>query len=140
MKSESTQAHAIEQLRERLLIAPFHRWLNLEIVELNANELVLEMPWRDGIVSNPAISSAHGGILSSLIDLTGLYSILAFGGSVRATADLHVDFHRPALPGTLRAIGEPVKIGRQVSVARVRVVNVDDVLLASGRGAYIGAP
>ena len=139
MNSKPTKAHAIEQLRERLLIAPFHRWLNLGIVELNASELVLEMPWRDEIVSNPAISSAHGGILSSLIDLTGLYAILAFGGAVRATADLHVDFHRPATPGPLRAIGEPVKIGRQVSVARVRVVNIDGVLLASGRGAYIGA-
>jgi uncharacterized protein (TIGR00369 family) len=73
------------------------------------------MPWRDEIVSNPKIASAHGGILSALIDLTGLYTILAAGGTPRATIDLHVDFHRPALPGQLRAIGRLVKMGRQIS-------------------------
>jgi uncharacterized protein (TIGR00369 family) len=66
-------------------------------------ELILEMPWRDEIVSNPMIGSAHGGIISTLIDLTGLYAINALGGSARATADMRVDFHRPATSGPLYA-------------------------------------
>ena len=75
----------LQSLREMLLIAPFHRWLGLDIVALTADELILEMPWRDEIVSNLMIGSAHGGILSALIDLTGLYTINALGGSARAT-------------------------------------------------------
>ena len=63
----------IEQLRAMLLVAPFHQWLGLEIAELTDTELILKMPWRDEIVSNPMIGSAHGGIISTLIDLTGLY-------------------------------------------------------------------
>src|SRR3546814_15253690 len=74
------------------------------------------MPWRDEIISNPTVGAAHGGILSALIDLTGLYTVIAMGGSARATANLHVDFHRPALPGLMRAIGRPVKLGRQISI------------------------
>ena len=128
----------LQSLREMLLIAPFHRWLGLDIVALTADELILEMPWRDEIVSNPMIGSAHGGILSALIDLTGLYTINALGGSARATADMRVDFHRPATSGPLRAIGKVVKLGKQLSVAETRVEDVEGKLIASGRGAYVG--
>lgn len=128
----------LQSLREMLLIAPFHRWLGLDVVALTADELILEMPWRDEIVSNPMIGSAHGGILSALIDLTGLYTINALGGSARATADMRVDFHRPATSGPLRAIGKVVKLGKQLSVAETRIEDVEGKLIASGRGAYVG--
>ena len=52
----------LEQLRAMLRIAPFHQWLGLDIAELTNETLVLEMPWRDEIISNPMIGSAHGGI------------------------------------------------------------------------------
>lgn len=128
----------IVELRKELLIAPFHRWLRLEVIELNERELILEMPWREEIVSNPMIGSAHGGILSALIDLTGLYAINALGGTARATADLRVDFHRPATSGPLRAIGTVIKLGKQLSVAETRIEDSAHRLLASGRGAYVG--
>lgn len=127
----------LDQLRSMLLIAPFHQWLGLDIAELTDDALILEMPWRDEIVSNPMIGSAHGGILSALIDLTGLYAINALGGSARATADMRVDFHRPATTGPLRAIGRVVKLGKQLSVAETRIEDTDGRLLASGRGAYV---
>lgn len=121
-----------------LLIAPFHRWLGLDVVNLTEQELVIEMPWREEIVSNPMLGSAHGGILSALIDLTGLYAINALGGKVRATADLQVDFHRPATSGNLRATGRVVKLGKQLSFAETRITDSEHRLLASGRGAYVG--
>lgn len=128
----------LAELRKMLLIAPFHRWLGLDVVDLNERELILEMPWREEIISNPMVQAVHGGILSSLIDLTGLYTINAFGGSARATADLHVDFHRVATPGPLRAIGRVVKLGKQLSVAETRIEDAAHRLLASGRAAYVG--
>ena len=95
------------------------------------------MPWRDEIVSNPAIGAAHGGILSAFVDLTGLYAILAPGGIAKATADLRVDFHRAATEGPLRAIGRPIKMGRTLCIADTQILNADGRLLASGRGAYM---
>ena len=130
-------APGLQELRDLLLLAPFHRWLGLSIAEVGANELVVSMPWRDEIISNPTVGAAHGGIVSALIDLTGLYTVIAMGGAARATADLHVDFHRPAKPGPLRAIGSPVKLGRQISVAATRILAADGTLVASGRGAYV---
>lgn len=135
---DSTQPTDIEQLAATVLNAPFHRWLGLVVVALTDAELVLEMPWRDEIVSNPVLGSVHGGILSALIDLTGFHTINAFGGTARATADMRVDFHRPATAGPLRAIGRVVKLGRQLSVAEARIEDVAGTLLASGRAAYVG--
>ena len=75
-----------ERLQEMLNIAPFHRWLGLEIATCSDQGIAITMPWREEIVSNPMIGSAHGGILASLVDLTGLYTLLAGGVAARATA------------------------------------------------------
>lgn len=131
-------ASIIERMRERLLVSPFHRWLGLTLIGINSEELTLEMPWRDEIVSNPTLCTAHGGVIAALIDLTGLYTVLAFGGTARATVNMQVDFHRPATPGQLRAIGRPIKLGRQFSVAETRIVDPEGGLLSSGRATYVG--
>ena len=40
-----------ENLADVMQIAPFHRWLGLKIVQQNNDQLELEMPWRDELVS-----------------------------------------------------------------------------------------
>ena len=101
----------IKQLRAMLLIAPFHKWLGLEIAALTEDALILEMPWRDEMISNPALPSMHGGILASLIDLTGFYAVLASGNMCKSTADLRVDYHRAASRQTLRCPHLPLRFG-----------------------------
>jgi uncharacterized protein (TIGR00369 family) len=66
-----------------------------------------------------------------------LYTLLMQGAPAKATADLRVDYHRPATSGPVTATGRIVKIGRQLSVAETRLLGPDGKLLASGRGAYI---
>lgn len=125
------------RLQELLDIAPFHQWLGLKIQSCSEDGLELTMPWRAEIISNPVLGAAHGGVLAALIDLTGLYTLLMLGTRAKATADLRVDYHRPATAGPLVARGQVIKIGRQISVAEARIFGPDDRLLASGRGAYI---
>lgn len=136
MSEDLTHAER-ESLEQMLQIAPFHRWLGLTIRSCSSEQLQLEMPWREEIVSNPMIGSAHGGVIASLIDLTGLYTLLSQGAAAKATADLRVDYHRPATSGPLVATGQVVKIGKQICVAEARVAGPDGKLIASGRGAYI---
>jgi uncharacterized protein (TIGR00369 family) len=126
-----------ERLQRMLDIAPFHQWLGLEIKFCSEDELEIAMPWRDEIVSNPIIGAAHGGVLAALIDLTGLYTLLAPGARAKATTDLRVDYHRPTISGPLTANGRVVKIGRRISVAETRVPGLDGKLLASGRRANL---
>ncbi|WP_066525529.1 hotdog fold thioesterase [Erythrobacter sp. CCH5-A1] len=124
-------------LQDMLDIAPFHQWLGLKIQSCSEDGLELTMPWRAEIISNPVLGAAHGGVLAALIDLTGLYTLLMLGTRAKATADLRIDYHRPAIAGPLIARGQVVKTGRQISVAEARIFGPDDKLLASGRGAYI---
>ena len=42
----------LEELNRALLVAPFHRWLGLDVIDLTERELILEMPWREEIISN----------------------------------------------------------------------------------------
>ena len=125
------------RLQELLDIAPFHQWLGLKIQSCSEDGLELTMPWRAEIISNPVLGAAHGGVLAALIDLTGLYTLLMLGTRAKATADLRVDYPRPATAGPLIARGQVVKTGRQISVAEARICGPDDKLLASGKGAYI---
>lgn len=130
---------SVAGLERALLIAPFHRWLGLRVAAVGAKGIEIAMPWREEIVSNPAMQATHGGVLASLIDLTGLYTVLAAGGLASATADLRVDYHRAARPGELRARGRVVKLGKRLSVADTELVDSEGVLVASGRGAYLGS-
>lgn len=86
----------IPTLERALLVAPFHRWLGLSVHDLDAEGIMIAMAFRDELISNPVLPAIHGGILASLVDLTGFYSLLAAGHVCTSTADLHVDFHRAA--------------------------------------------
>lgn len=79
----------------------------------------------------PALSAASLG---------GLAGIIAEGQLAPSSfaSNLHVDFHRPATAGSLRAIGRVVKLGKQFSVAETRIEGSEHTLLASGRGGYVG--
>lgn len=129
----------IDDLSQLILSAPFHRWLGIEMVEQRGDTLELAMPWREEIISNSKSGSAHGGILASLIDLTGYYTIISAGGIAKSTVDLRIDYHRPATTGPLRAVGQVIKVGRTISTAETRILDMGERLLASGRGTYLSA-
>lgn len=123
--------------QQRLDVSPFQRWLGLRADDVGNGRLVVSMPWKEELVSNPNPPTVHGGILASLIDLVGLYAVLTTGNIAMATVDLRVDYHRPAAPGALRAEGSVIKLGSKVSSAETRVTAEDGKLVASGRGVYL---
>ncbi|MGV3553930.1 MAG: hypothetical protein ACO1OD_01610 [Croceibacterium sp.] len=50
MQDEShAKSRDLAELRNKLPVAPFHRCLGLDIVELTERELIIEMPRRDDI-------------------------------------------------------------------------------------------
>jgi uncharacterized protein (TIGR00369 family) len=53
------------------------------------------------------------------------------------TVDLRVDFHRTALPGSLIARANVIKLGGTLATAEAQIFAEDGALLASGRGVYL---
>ena len=51
--TDNTDRPELAELRKMLHMAPFHRWLGLDVIDLTERELILEMPWREEIISNP---------------------------------------------------------------------------------------
>ena len=125
------------RLQTYLDMSSFQRWLGLTIDGVDDAGLAIRMPWREELISNPAVQSVHGGILASLIDLTGFYTILSRGKIVKSTIDMRADYHRIAKPGTLIAHGKVIKLGSSVSTCDTTVVAEDGSAVASGRGTYM---
>lgn len=125
-----------DTLAERIVKAPFHRWLGLNIEKADASGVELVMPWREEIISRTDPPIMHGGVVAALIDAAGLYAVLAAGGSAIGTAYMHVDYHRPVVTGTVRVHARTLKLGRRISVAEAVIYGGGPEPLASGRGGY----
>lgn len=132
-----TNKMSFEALDEMVRRAPFHRWLAVELVALNDDDVVLRMPRREEMVSSVTHGYIHGGVLASLVDLTAVFAIAAKLGRGAPTIDLRVDFHRPAITTELRAIGRVIRLGRTIATAEATILDAEGVLVASGRGAFL---
>lgn len=134
-----TEQSNLETWQQRIDVSPFQRWLGLRVTEVDEGRMRVSLPWKEDLVSNPNPPTVHGGILASVIDLLGLYSVLTTGNASLATVDLRVDYHRPAGPGDMFAEAHVIKLGTKVSTAETKVFDGDGKLLASGRGVYLMA-
>jgi uncharacterized protein (TIGR00369 family) len=117
--------------------SPFHAWLGVHLVRLDADGIEIAMPWREEFVSHPTVRYTHGGILAALIDLAADYAIAAKLGRGVPTVDMRVDFHKAAMPGPLIAKARVIKLGGTLATAEAQVFDDSGALVASGRGAYL---
>jgi uncharacterized protein (TIGR00369 family) len=125
-----------ESLQERLVAANFNKWLGLKILKIGEGTIEIALPWREEIMSNPRLKSTHGGVLAALIDATADFAIATKTGEPVPTIDMRVDYHRPATPGDLRAVGRIVRQGGTFTVAETEIFDGENRLVASGRGVY----
>jgi uncharacterized protein (TIGR00369 family) len=131
---------------------PFNRVLGLKVASLDHDRPSLEIEMRDELVGNFHKGSLHGGVISSVLDVTG--GLVAFLGVVRAmrcksaeetfqrfskmgTIDLRVDYLRPGLGKRFLATGYILRMGNRVAVTRMELTDDDERLIAVGTGAYL---
>ena len=76
---------------------PFHEFLRLEIEELKEGYARLKLPFRDEFVGDVRRPAIHGGIISTLIDVSGGAAVWTHFNTDDgiATIDIRVDFLRP---------------------------------------------
>lgn len=131
---------------------PFHRLLKVQIATLTATDVEVRIDMREELVGNFIRGMLHGGVISSILDLTGglVASVellkhlegldveeLAKRMAKIGTIDLRVDYLRPGKGEFFTATGSVLRKGSKVAVVRTELINDQKVLIAAGTGTYL---
>jgi len=133
---------------------PFNKILGLRVESLQSDRVRVAFEMTSDLIGNYMRGTLHGGVISSVIDVTGGLSAYMgilqkmSGKSLEAklekfgrlgTIDLRVDYLRPGLGRTFASTGYNLRIGNRVVVTRIEVHNDAKDLIAVGTGSYVVA-
>jgi uncharacterized protein (TIGR00369 family) len=156
---KQTVAHEAAEEAELLAIIresfvermPFNRILGIDVLSLHHDRPELRFDMRPELVGNYVRNILHGGVISSVLDVTG--GLVAFLGvqqklkgkpvaeiverfSRIGTIDLRIDYLRPGTGEWFIARGFPLRTGNKVAVTRMELLNDRNDLIAVGTAAY----
>lgn len=123
----------VRRLYDRI---PLHAEYGVRVERVTAETAIVTLRADDALVGNPEVPAVHGGVISTLADLTGAAVCIGRVGSYTPTIDLRVDYLTHAEPGELRCRAELVRLGGSVGVAETTVRDETDGRCAIGRGVY----
>lgn len=140
----------LSEMYEKLI--PFDRLLGIEIDTLTLTDIKVRIDMREELVGNFTRGMLHGGVISSVLDLTG--GIIASVELVKhlenvepdevarrvarvGTIDLRVDYLRAGKGIYFTASGTVLRKGNKVAVIRTELCNDQDLLIAAGTGTYL---
>jgi uncharacterized protein (TIGR00369 family) len=78
----------------------------------------------------------NGGVICSMVDIAGGAAVLSVNKKNQVTTDLHVNFLSPISESPARAVGEVIKKGRNICVAKVEVFDGKGKLCAYATGSW----
>ncbi len=133
---------------------PFDRLLGIRIEKLTTDNAIVRIDMREDLIGNFIKNILHGGVISSVLDLTGgliasanvLLQMSSRGASQDemakglagiGTIDLRVDYLRAGQGEFFRASGHILRAGKKVAVVRTELHNDRDLLIAAGTGTYL---
>jgi uncharacterized protein (TIGR00369 family) len=140
----------LREMYEKLI--PFDRLLGIEIDTLTPTDIKVRIDMREELIGNFIRGMLHGGVISSVLDLTG--GIIASVELVKhlenveldevarrvarvGTIDLRVDYLRAGKGIYFTASGTVLRKGNKVAVIRTELCNDQDLLIAAGTGTYL---
>jgi len=131
---------------------PFNKLLGIEVTELNINRAVISIKSREELYGNYIHQILHGGVISSVIDLSGgiiaqAHALSKMKGmkigemmqrfSMMSTLNMRVDYLRPGSGTTFECISKVVRAGNKVAVVQMEMFGEDNKQTAIGTGSYL---
>lgn len=131
---------------------PFDRLLGVKVASLTMTDVKVRIDMREELIGNFVRNILHGGVISSVLDLTGGLvasvellkhmqgrDIDDIGKSLTriGTIDLRVDYLRAGEGDYFIASGSILRKGNKVAVVRTELMNDRDLLIAAGTGTYL---
>lgn len=117
---------------------PFQKLLGIEIVDLIPDRVTVKIPFRHELVGGG--EALHGGVMSSLLDLTG--ALAAWSGHdvsrgvKAATVSLTINYLSAAIGKDILATGIVRRRGKELVFCDVDIVDTDGKGVASGSMIY----
>jgi uncharacterized protein (TIGR00369 family) len=133
-----TPKDPLELLAEQLLVPAHNRWLGARAISADSDRKTIEvaLAFRPEFGIHLRDNLFHGGIIASLIDVTGHASVAVWlGGGVNPTISLQIDYLTPAPGPELRATGILRRSGRTIACSDIEV-HAAGRLVALGRGRF----
>jgi uncharacterized protein (TIGR00369 family) len=129
---------ALAQLGEELKRPPFHAVLRPRPIDADPDSgtVTVALDYRDELARAPADKSFHGGVIATLIDLTGHAAVAVKVGRMAPTIDLRIDYLRPSTGEGIIARARLLKIGRMLARVDIDVTDTQGRLIAVGRGSF----
>lgn len=130
--------NALDRLRVELARCPFHETLRVEAISADdgTGEVAVRLPFRPELSALYGGGMFHGGVIASLIDLTGHATVALQATKVVPTIDLRIDYLKPAVGAYLVATGRPLRVGRAIGRADITVTDPTGTIVAVGRGTF----
>lgn len=133
-------------------LMPFNRLLGVDVVDLSLEKAVITISSREDLQGNYIQKILHGGVISSVIDLSGgiiaqTHAIKKLNGknigellarfSKMSTLNMRVDYLKPGAGDNFKCISKVERAGNKVAVTRMEMLNEKDELIAIGTGSYL---
>jgi len=131
---------------------PFDRLLGIQVEALSFSQTRVRIDMKDEFIGNHIRKILHGGVISSVLDLTGGLiasveiiknftseqpeEIMAYLARV-GTIDLRVDYLRAGKGVYFITSGSVLRKGNKVAVIRTEMHNDQKLLIAAGTGTYL---
>ena len=131
---------------------PFHRLLDIKVEHLSMKEVKVKIEMREELIGNVVRGSLHGGVISSVLDLTGgLIATVELLKNIEGkdieevgrriarvgNIDLRTDYLRAGKGDHFIATGATLRKGNKVAVVRTELSNNNYSLIAAGTGTYL---
>ena len=127
---------------------PFNVFLGLKVAQLSSGRAVTRLPWRDVFIGDPYRKILHGGVTSTLMDVTGGaagFTLVNLPDDRLSTVDIRVDYLQPVPRSDLYCEAVVERMGNRVASTPMSLYaeNPDTcpegatlTPLATGRGVY----
>jgi uncharacterized protein (TIGR00369 family) len=139
MHDNGTDLHTAQQV---LAAQPFSALIGARLTDFRRGTATLEIAARDDLRQQHGF--LHGGVVSYAADNVLTFSAGTVAGSGLLTGGFTIEYVRPAVGVTLRAVGQVVRAGRRKVVCRADVHMIDgdgaEVLCAVAQGTISVQP
>ena len=114
--------------------APMKKTFNMELTYNDQDQAVFNMPYDEKFCH--ALGSIHGGVLSTLLDNAGWFTVQPFYENWINTIDLQVQMLLPTSKKNLRSTASIVKQGKKIAFAKMELRDEDNALIATGTATF----